>query len=437
MVRAPIDGRAGAVRVTPGNIVRPSDGGEGLVTITQMKPLRVTFTLPERDLAALRAADAGGGVPVRVFVHGEPQAARRRAASTSSTAASTRLPGTITVKATVANQDGALWPGQYVDVEVDLGKARDAVTVPLVAIQPGQDGPFVYASSADGKAAIRKVVSGETIGDEVDRGGGLDAGDHVVTEGQLRLRSGSRVTERRCPPRRRGGGRSGLVNVSALFIRRPVATILLSVALTLGGMFAYGQLPVAALPQVDFPTVTVSAQLPGASPDTMATAVATPLIKQFSTIPAIQQISTTSSQGATSITVEFELGRDIDAGGGRRPGGDRPHPAPAADRDDHPAELPQAQPGRRADPAAGAAERHHPAARARRVRPAGDLAGPVDHRRRRSGADLRQPEICRAHPARPRPAGRARHRRRRDREGGGRRQRQHAGRHRSGRRARS
>ncbi len=102
------------------------------------------------------------------------------------------------------------------------------------------------------------------------------------------------------------------MNVSALFIRRPVATILLSVALTLGGLFAYGQLPVAALPQVDFPTVSVSAQLPGASPDTMATAVATPLIKQLSIIPAIQQISTTSSQGATSITVEFELGRDID-----------------------------------------------------------------------------------------------------------------------------
>lgn len=102
------------------------------------------------------------------------------------------------------------------------------------------------------------------------------------------------------------------MNVSALFIRRPVATILLSVALTLAGLFAYGRLPVAALPQVDFPTVSVSAQLPGASPDTMANSVATPLIKQFSTIPAIQQISSTSSQGATSITIEFDLDRDID-----------------------------------------------------------------------------------------------------------------------------
>lgn len=102
------------------------------------------------------------------------------------------------------------------------------------------------------------------------------------------------------------------MNVSALFIRRPVATILLTAAMTLGGIFAYGQLPVAALPQVDFPTVAVSADLAGASPDTMANSVATPLIKQFSTIPAIQQISSTSSQGSTSIVIEFDLDRNID-----------------------------------------------------------------------------------------------------------------------------
>lgn len=198
MVRAPIEGRAGAVRVTPGNIVRSSDGGEGLVTITQMKPLRVTFTLPERDLAALRAADADGPVPVRVFVHGETQARAAGSLNFIDSSVDTSS-GTITVKATVANDDGALWPGQYVDVEVELGKARGAVTVPLVAIQPGQDGPFVYTIGADDKAAIRKVVSGDSIGDEVIVAEGLQAGDHVVTEGQLRLRNGTRVTERVLP----------------------------------------------------------------------------------------------------------------------------------------------------------------------------------------------------------------------------------------------
>ena len=198
MVRAPIDGRVGAVRVTPGNIVRASDGGEGLVAITQMRPLRVSFTLPERDLVALRTVDAGGGVPVRVFVHGEPQPLATGSLNFIDSSVDTAS-GTITVKAAVANEDGALWPGQYVDVEVDLGKVRDAVTVPLVAIQPGQDGPFVYAVDADGKAAIRKVVTGETLGDDIIVSEGLAAGDHVVTEGQVRLRSGSRVTERMVP----------------------------------------------------------------------------------------------------------------------------------------------------------------------------------------------------------------------------------------------
>jgi HAE1 family hydrophobic/amphiphilic exporter-1 len=102
------------------------------------------------------------------------------------------------------------------------------------------------------------------------------------------------------------------MSISQPFIRRPVATLLLSIALTLAGLFAYTFLPVAALPRVDFPTISVSAQLPGASPETMSTSVATPLIKQFSTVPAIQTISATSVQGSTSIAIEFSLDRNID-----------------------------------------------------------------------------------------------------------------------------
>ena len=102
------------------------------------------------------------------------------------------------------------------------------------------------------------------------------------------------------------------MNLSAIFIRRPIATILLSVALAASGLFAYKFLPVAALPEVDFPIITVSAKLPGASPDTMANAVATPLIKQFSTIQAISTITSTSTLGSTQITLEFDLERNID-----------------------------------------------------------------------------------------------------------------------------
>src|SRR5438034_1332435 len=101
--------------------------------------------------------------------------------------------------------------------------------------------------------------------------------------------------------------------IAEFCIRRPVATILMSLALVLGGVFAYKFLPVAALPSAEFPVVNVSAQLPGASPETMATSVATPLIKQFSTIAGIDSISTTNSLGSTNIAIQFVLNRDIDA----------------------------------------------------------------------------------------------------------------------------
>jgi HAE1 family hydrophobic/amphiphilic exporter-1 len=101
--------------------------------------------------------------------------------------------------------------------------------------------------------------------------------------------------------------------VSGPFIRHPVATTLIMVAILLAGMVAYPLLPVAPLPQIDFPTITVSASLPGASPDTMASSVAQPLERQIAQIPGVSQMTSTSSLGATAITVQFDLDRNIDA----------------------------------------------------------------------------------------------------------------------------
>jgi hydrophobe/amphiphile efflux-1 (HAE1) family protein len=103
------------------------------------------------------------------------------------------------------------------------------------------------------------------------------------------------------------------VNFSELFIRRPIATSLLMGALALVGIVAYPMLPVAPLPQVDFPTITVSAQLAGASPDTMASTVAAPLERQFGQISGVSQLTSTSVLGATSITLQFDLNRNVDA----------------------------------------------------------------------------------------------------------------------------
>ncbi|WP_424138945.1 efflux RND transporter permease subunit [Roseomonas chloroacetimidivorans] len=103
------------------------------------------------------------------------------------------------------------------------------------------------------------------------------------------------------------------MNLSAVFIRRPVMTGLLSAAIVLAGIMGYLSMPVAAVPRVDFPVITVSAQLPGASPETMATSVALPMEREFSTITGIDQISSTSGQGTTQITLQFVLNRNIDA----------------------------------------------------------------------------------------------------------------------------
>ena len=103
------------------------------------------------------------------------------------------------------------------------------------------------------------------------------------------------------------------MNLSAPFIRRPVATSLLTAALALSGVLAFRFLPVAPLPPVDMPTIQVHANLPGASPETMASAVATPLERQFGRIAGVTEMTSSSQLGSTGITLQFDLSRDIDA----------------------------------------------------------------------------------------------------------------------------
>src|SRR5205823_14465534 len=103
------------------------------------------------------------------------------------------------------------------------------------------------------------------------------------------------------------------MNIAALFVRRPVMTALVMIGILAFGVVGYRLLPVNALPNVDFPTIQVQASLPGASPDTMASSVATPLEKQFTTIAGIDSMTSVSTNGATSITIQFSLERNIDA----------------------------------------------------------------------------------------------------------------------------
>src|SRR3989449_1987907 len=103
------------------------------------------------------------------------------------------------------------------------------------------------------------------------------------------------------------------MNLAALFIKRPITTTLIMLGILVFGVMSYRQLPVSDLPPIDFPTIQVQAGLPGASPETMASAVALPLEKQFAAIAGLTSINSTSGQGSTNITLQFDLSRNIDA----------------------------------------------------------------------------------------------------------------------------
>src|SRR6266581_9379088 len=103
------------------------------------------------------------------------------------------------------------------------------------------------------------------------------------------------------------------MNISAPFIRRPIATSLLALAVLLAGILAYTRLPVAPIPQVEYPVISVNAGLPGADPETMASSVATPLERQFGRVAGINQMTSASQQSSTGIALQFDLNRDINA----------------------------------------------------------------------------------------------------------------------------
>ena len=147
---------------------------------------------------------------------------------------------------------------------------------------------------------------------------GLAANETVVFDGQFRLQPGSLVQVLQGKAAQEADLQSAVragnpVNISAPFIHRPIATVLLMVGLLLVGLVAYRLLPVAALPNVNYPTIQVTAQLPGADPQTMASSVATPLEQQFSQIPGLTQLTSSSALGFTQLTVQFELSRDVNS----------------------------------------------------------------------------------------------------------------------------
>lgn len=198
-ITAPIAGRLGAVNVAVGDLVTTSNGNSStstpLVTITQMDPLQVNFNLPESNLALLHKAltNPQQGA-VTLTKDGDPTPIGKGTLDFVDSSVDTAS-GTIATRASIPNADLSLWPGQYVNVVLDAGIMPQMTSVPTVAVQPSQKGPFVYVVKPDSTVEMRPVQVALTEGENSAISQGLKSGEKVVTEGQTRLKDGAAVHE--------------------------------------------------------------------------------------------------------------------------------------------------------------------------------------------------------------------------------------------------
>jgi multidrug efflux system membrane fusion protein len=203
-IRSPIDGRAGSVMLTQGNVVRASGTNDStLLVINQVRPIYVSFTVPQQQLPVVTRYMATSTLGVAALPAGEPRVANGVVTFVDN--AVDVATGTIRLKATFPNDDGRLWPGQFANVTLTLASEPDAIVVPTQAVQSGQQGTYVFVVKADSTVELRPVVTVRAQGNETVVAKGLQAGEKVVTDGLARLTSGTRV-EVRDASRPAGGG---------------------------------------------------------------------------------------------------------------------------------------------------------------------------------------------------------------------------------------
>jgi multidrug efflux system membrane fusion protein len=202
-IYSPINGRTGNLTVKQGNVVTANN--MDMMTINQVEPIYVTFSVPEAQLTAIKKYMAMGSLSVRARPQDAETGDEERGALTFVDNTVDVTTGTIKLKGTFPNADHKLWPGQFVRVILRLTTQANAVVVPNEAIQTGQTGAFVYVVKPDKTVEQRNVVTGSRVEQDMVVSEGLAVGETVVTEGQLRLAPGSKVVVR--DGRGGGGGR--------------------------------------------------------------------------------------------------------------------------------------------------------------------------------------------------------------------------------------
>lgn len=193
-IESPLDGRTGAIRLREGNLVKVGDDLP-LTTVVQLSPIYVTFALPEQHLADIRRGMEARTLPV---IARDPKDGHTLGEGTLVFIANTvdAATGTITLKASFPNKDTTLWPGAFVDVVLRLDTQRDAIVVPSPAVTSGQRGTQIFVVKADSTVETRTVTVIRTVGQESILGGGVEAGEKLIINGQSRVVPGAKVIEK-------------------------------------------------------------------------------------------------------------------------------------------------------------------------------------------------------------------------------------------------
>lgn len=209
-ITAPISGRLGALAVDRGNVVKAND--VVLVTINKLIPINTSFSITEKELTTVRRQMAAGRISVTAEVPGTP-GVKETGYLTFVDNSIDAATGTIRIKASFDNGKKLLWPGQYVNLSIALAVLNNAVVVPSQAIQTGQKGQFVFVITKDGTAEIRPVTVGPVSQNVTVIEKGLQAGEQVVVDGQMRVIPGSKVEIRQ--PEKPGGAKPGMPSPAA------------------------------------------------------------------------------------------------------------------------------------------------------------------------------------------------------------------------------
>jgi membrane fusion protein, multidrug efflux system len=215
-VESPINGRTGALQVQAGNLIK-ENADEPMVIVNQLAPIYVTFSIPEQYLSEIRRGALEGKLPVTALdpKTGKPLADGTLTFINNSVDSTT---GTVMLKATFSNESRVLWPGGFVDVLLRLTVETNATVAPASAIVNGQRGQQVYVVKEDGSAELRPVTVARTVGQEAVIQKGVEPGEMVVTNGQLRLFPGAKVVARpegTPPPAKAAGGTSNRLEGTA------------------------------------------------------------------------------------------------------------------------------------------------------------------------------------------------------------------------------